>query len=144
MSFDFGAVAKGFAIDDIARYLKREGVNIFLVDGGGDISVGDPPPGKDGWVIGLDDGSQLKLDNISIASSGSKYKYLEWDGQRYSHIINPQTGYGVTDPKTVTVKAVTCFMADMIATTYSLGGRQGVAKLLDAVPEHKVEIIDHQ
>jgi len=142
MSFDFGAVAKGVAVDDVFRMLKREGINMMLIDGGGDIRVGDAPLGTDGWVIALENGNQIKLVNKAIASSGSTFKFLEWEGKKYSHIIDPRTGYGITDPKTVTVKATTCFMADMIATTYCIAGHAGINALLSGIRGYEVEVIE--
>ena len=142
MSLDFGGVAKGFAIDDVMRYIQRQGIMRVLIEGGGDIRVGMAPPNKDGWEIALENGEIMILSNIAIASSGSTYKYLEKEGVKYSHIINPHTGYGITNPKTVTVKAATCFMADMIATTFCIAGHEGIAGILANIDEHKVEIIE--
>lgn len=142
MSLDFGGVAKGFAVDDVMRYIQREGIKSVLIEGGGDIRVGDAPPEKEGWDILLENGQRMMLADIAIASSGSTYKYLEWEGIKYSHIINPHTGYGITNPKTVTVKAATCFMADMIATTFCLAGHEGIEGILSNISDYKVEIIE--
>lgn len=142
MSLDFGGVAKGFAIDDAFRAIQKNGIRSVLIDGGGDIRVGEAPPNKDGWDIVLENGKRFSLKNIAIASSGSTYKYLEKDGVKYSHIIDPRTGYGMTDPRTVTVKAATCLMADMIATTFCLAGYDGIQGILSNIDEYKVEIIE--
>jgi len=142
MSLDFGGVAKGFAIDDAYKVIQASGIRSALVDGGGDIRVGEAPPNKEGWEIALENGEKLILKNIAIASSGSTYKYLEKDGVKYSHIIDPRTGYGMTDPKTVTVKATTCLMADIIATTFCLAGKDGIQGILANIDDYRVEIID--
>ena len=142
MSLDFGGVAKGFAIDDVLRFIQRQGILSVLIEGGGDIRVGKAPPDKEGWEIALENGEIMVLSDIAIASSGSTYKYLEWEGIKYSHIINPHTGYGITNPRTVTVKAATCFMADMIATTFCLAGHEGIEGILAKISDYKVEIIE--
>lgn len=142
MRLDFGGVAKGFAIDDVMRHIQRQGILSVLIEGGGDIRVGKAPPDKEGWEIALENGEIMVLSDIAIASSGSTYKYLEHEGIKYSHIINPHTGYGITNPKTVTVKAATCFMADMIATTFCIAGHKGIEGILANISEYKVEIIE--
>ena len=100
----------------------------FWVDGGGDLFAGVAPPNKKGWNIqltiqnksGKEEKINLELSNIAIASSGDTYRYLEWKGKRYSHIIDPRTGYGITDRKIVNVTAPNCTLADALASTLSV------------------------
>lgn len=123
MRLDMGGIAKGFAIDEAYKTLVRHGISIALVDGGGDIMAGDPPPDKDGWQINvthLDKVDELYMSNQAIASSGSTYKYLLYEDKVYSHIIDPMTGYGIADPQIINVKASSCVRADGLATTLSL------------------------
>ena len=141
LSFDFGGVAKGLAVDQVFEYLKQNGVDKMLIDGGGDIRVGEAPLNSPGWVISLDKGKKLSLENIAIASSGSTFKFMEWEGKKYSHIIDPKVGYGITNPNTITVKASSCVIADVIATTYSIAGKEGIAGLMDPPIDSYIEII---
>lgn len=127
---DLGGIAKGYAVDEVFKMLKREGIRRALVDGGGDVMAGAPPPGESGWRIackllnpqGMLVDSILVLSRKAVATSGDTYRYLEWQGIRYSHIIDPQTGYGVTHRCLATVLAPTCMYADAWATAISVIG----------------------
>ena len=88
--FDVGGIAKGFALDEALATLKTFGIKSALVDAGGDLRLGDAPPRKDGWTIGIaglvKDGEPAfyrTLANVGIASSGDANRYLELDGVRY-------------------------------------------------------------
>lgn len=128
MRLDAGGIAKGFTVDEIVKILQKNGITKFLVDGGGDIYVGDAPPHKTGWSIKVSTENTLRrkvnknliLTNTAIASSGDTYRFLEWEGKRYSHIIDPRTGYSVMNQKIVNVLAPTCTQADAIASTLSV------------------------
>ncbi|MEM9701179.1 MAG: FAD:protein FMN transferase, partial [Planctomycetota bacterium] len=99
---DLGGLAKGYAADAAAAVLREQGVTRFLIDAGGDLVAGDPPPGRDGWRIGLPDPTDpdapptrfLLLSNAAVATSGDAYHFTEIDGIRYSHIVDPRTGLG--------------------------------------------------
>lgn len=126
MRLDFGAIAKGYTTDQAYQVLASYGYPASLVDGGGDIYLGDAPPGRQGWEINMtlkDRNGALKdsivyLHNASIVTSGDAYKFIEdAKGNRYSHIINPKTGYGIAGPHLTTVIAVNGMHADALATT---------------------------
>ncbi len=126
MQLDLGGIAKGYTVDMIFNLFQRNGFESVLVDGGGDIRAGAAPPGSHGWRIGIMNGSGLDsiafLSNCAIATSGDLYRFSEINGIRYSHIINPFTGYGITVPRTVTVIAPTCTEADVLASILSISG----------------------
>lgn len=135
MRLDLGGIAKGYAADEALRLMAQMGVSVALVDAGGDIVVGDPPPGQDNWRIGIapiDDprGAPegfLVLHNASVATSGDASQHVEIDGIRYSHIVNPRTGIGVTTPSSVTVIATDGITADSLASAVSvLGPKRGI------------------
>lgn len=129
MRLDFGGIAAGYAVDEAMGWLKEYGITTALVEGGGDIYAGLPPPGQQGWVIEVPDKivngeltfKKVYLANIAITTSGDTYRYLEHEGKRYSHIIDPRTGYGLTNHRVVTVTAPTCMAADAWATAASVG-----------------------
>ena len=128
---DFGGIAKGFAIDEIARSLRSSlAGDHFLVDGGGDIYAGAAPPDEPGWKIALPSGKPLILSNEAIAVSGDRYRYLEWENRRYSHIIDPRTGLGTTHRTTIGVRARTCMIADAWASTLIVLGQSKSRRLL--------------
>lgn len=127
MRLDLGGVAKGFAVDEAMKIIQAHGLTIALVDGGGDMLAGDGPPGTMGWLIEkpvmTDDGPGIEkvvLKNAAIATSGATYQFLEHEGKRYSHIVDPRTGLGVTSSQLITVTAPTCMEADAWATAMSV------------------------
>ena len=125
---DFNAIAKGYAVDQVAKFLKNKQIDNFLVEIGGEInSSGINIDKNKPWLVAIDmprfDGdrsnySSLELNNISLASSGTYRKFkIDSMGNRYAHIINPLTGYPTkTNILSVTVKASSCIEADAYAT----------------------------
>ena len=136
MKLDLGGIAKGYASEAAVRVLKAEGVARALVAGAGDVVAGDPPPGREGWTVGiapLDDPNApperfLSVRNAAVSTSGDAERYVEIDGKRYSHIVDPKTGLGVVDRCSVTVVAPDGATADALATAvYALGPDRGLA-----------------
>lgn len=134
---DLGGIAKGYAADAALAVLKKHGVTRAMIDAGGDIVLGDAPPGRDGWRIEVepygrrqasqqtDDSSPvvtLELANSAVATSGDTYQFIEIDGQRFSHLVNPKTGLGLTTPSSVTVIAPDGTTADSLASAVSVLG----------------------
>lgn len=117
---DFGGIAKGYALDQMAEVLYRNGIVAFLIDGGGDILTGASPPQKGGWEIELPSGELIVISNKAIATSGDTYKYLVNRGKKYSHLIDPRTGYGIENSPVVTVLADTAMKADSWASAISV------------------------
>lgn len=112
------------------------------MDAGGDIALGDSPPGKDGWQIEIPSASGKKLmllKNCGVTTSGATYRYLELDGKRYSHIIDPRTGQPLMHRTQVTVLAENATTADAWATAVSVLGENGWNRLKKK-PEIKVWI----
>lgn len=130
MRLDLGGIAKGYALDEAAELFRQHQISRFLVSGGGDLVVGDPPPGQDGWRIqaGVFDAPNapaprfLSLRNVGLATSGDTFQRAEIGGVRYSHIVNPQTGLGLTDHSLVTVVAPTGMIADALSKVISVLG----------------------
>jgi thiamine biosynthesis lipoprotein len=128
MFLDFGAIAKGYAVDEAYRVLAENQFPISLVDGGGDIYCGQAPRGKAGWSIsGLTRGGDgnvkdtlIIAQHSSVVTSGDAYKFIDNAGQRYSHIINPKTGLGIPGPHWTTVIGGRAIHADALATTLSV------------------------
>ena len=128
MQLDFGGIAKGYIAQWVINFLKANGIQQALVDAGGDIVMSGPPLNQQGWLIGVnlpettDDllNKKLQLSNCSVATSGDVYQFIEYKGVKYSHIINPLTGYGVTNLRNVTIIAKTGATADWLATACSI------------------------
>lgn len=128
MRLDFGGIVKGYAAQRVIDRLKAKNINIALADAGGDIAVGDPPPGKNGWSIAINLpekehelwNKNLSLKNFAVATSGDIYRFIEHNGKKYSHIIDPRTGNGVTSQRNVTIIAKDGTTADWMATACSI------------------------
>ena len=128
MQLDFGGIAKGYIAQWVINYLKANGIQQALADAGGDIVMSGAPLNQKGWLIGVnlpestDEllNKKLQLSNCSVATSGDVYQFIEYKGVKYSHIINPLTGYGVTNLRNVTIIAKTGATADWLATACSI------------------------
>lgn len=142
MKLDVGGIAKGIAAQQAIDVLRAEGIDRALVGGAGDIVVSGPPPGADGWTIGVatltpnttEPELYLSLHDAAVSTSGDAERYVVIDGRRYSHIINPVTGEAVVDRASVTVVAPDGTTADALETSaYLLGPEKGL-KLIDDIP----------
>ena len=124
--FDLGAIAKGYIIDQAVTELKNHGITTALVDAGGDIRVYGIPGDNNatGWIIGVSahdkEVGRVVSDGIAMASSGDLSRYVIFDGVRYSHIVDPKTGLGLTNQTAVTVFAPDATTADALATALSV------------------------
>ena len=131
MSLDLGGIAKGYALDCALEVLYQHQVERALVNGGGDVIVGQPPPGKTHWRVGIvqshqrpDKKADLQLSHQAVATSGDLWQYFEHEGQRYSHLVDPRTGMGGTRRTTATVVAATGIAADAWASALCVLGAQ--------------------
>jgi len=135
MKLDLGGIAKGYAVDKAIAVLKRTGLNNALVNAGGDIYCLGRRSETEKWAVAVQDPRKpegilttLEIEGRAVATSGDYQKYVEINGKRYSHIINPKSGYPCTDlPASVTVLAKDCLRADALATsTFVLGPQRGM------------------
>ena len=140
MRLDLGAIAKGYAIDEALKVLHTNGIRSALVSGGGDMVAGEAPPGTRGWRIELAplDATNapatefVLLRNRALATSGDFFQRLEINGVRYSHIVDPRTGIGLTDHSLVVVIASDCLTADSLSTAVSVLGPGRGMKLAES------------
>lgn len=147
MRLDLGGIAQGYAADRCLEILRKNGIHSALADAGGDIALGDAPPGEIGWIIEIPNHNPedtqnspdtLRLSNCGITTSGATFRYLEVEGKRYSHIVDPRTGWGLTHRVLVTVQAHTATEADAWATAISVLGQAGWQKLKPKQAQLKV------
>ncbi len=130
---DFGGIGKGYGAEMAARVLREHGVASFLVGLGGDLCVGAAPAGATGWAIAIDgaDGMRagvLTLTECAVSTSGDTHQFIEVDGVRYSHILDPRTGLGLTQTVVATIVVARAEnwppgLADALATAVCAGGR---------------------
>ena len=146
MRLDFGGIVPGYAAQRVIDFLKSKNINIALVDASGDIVMSNAPPGKNGWIIGINLPEnenelwdrKLELKNCAVSTSGDVYRYTTHNGKKYSHIIDPKTGYGVTSQRNVTVIYKSGAAADWFATAASI---LPVKKALRLAKEIRAELL---
>ena len=143
MTLDFNAVAQGYTTDLIGSFLETKGIFNYLVDVGGEIYAKGTKPNGDLWTIGIEKPAEnfdsersvqikINLKDKGIVTSGNYRKYIEKDGVRYSHSIDPKTGYPVEqDLLSATVIADNASWADCLATICMLVGKEKASKLLE-------------
>ncbi|MDQ3625235.1 MAG: FAD:protein FMN transferase [Verrucomicrobiota bacterium] len=149
MRLDPGGIAKGLAVDEALAVLEQRGLTRALVAASGDIAAGDPPPGQPGWrveVAALDAPDApppqiVHLESRAISTSGDVFQRVEIGGKRYSHIVNPHTGIGLTDHSLVTVVAPDGITADSLATAVSVLGPEQGLKLIEETPGTAAQIV---
>lgn len=126
MRLDLGGIAKGYILQSAVDLLRTRGVKHVMIEAGGDIVVGDPPPGRRGWRIetpGADTTIRAlagQLARASISTSGPSEQFIEIDGVRYSHVIDPRTGDALTRPLHATVIASDGATADALSTALTV------------------------
>lgn len=135
MLLDLGGIAKGRAADEGLRVLRQHGLTRALVMAGGDIAIGDPPPNQDAWEIKLRTFTKpapnaeeametVRLKNCAVSTSGDLYQFIEIAGARYSHIVSPRTGLGLTERIACSIIAPDCTTSDALATAMCVLGRE--------------------
>jgi thiamine biosynthesis lipoprotein len=141
MRLDLGGIAKGYAADAALEVLKRRGLPRALVAMGGDIAVNDPPPGTEGWKVAIaslmnpdsEPSRFLLLAHAAVSTSGDAEQYIEIDGKRYSHIVDPHTGIGLIGRVSVTVVAPNATMSDSLTKLVAVLGPEKGLPILDSI-----------
>jgi thiamine biosynthesis lipoprotein len=132
---DVGGIAKGYILQQAFEVLRALDLRSVLLEAGGDIVVGDAPPGEQGWRIVVGDSSSVQsVTNVAVATSGSREQHLDVPGARYSHVIDPRTGWGVRSRAEVTVIAADGATADAVATALSVLGPGRTDEVVRRVP----------
>ena len=140
MRLDLGGIAKGYIIQQALGAMVPLGVTRALVEAGGDIAVGDAPPDRDGWRIDVDGADATfsaraaRLTHAALATSGPTAQFVEIGGVRYSHVIDPRTGLGLTNDVTARVIAADGATADALATALTVVGPRDAAGILASFP----------
>jgi len=121
MRLDFGGIAKGYIGDHMGSAMEQHGLSSYLIDLGGDLVAGAAPPNEKGWKITIPWCEKIIcIANRAVATSGPDFQFFVYKGQRYAHIIDPKTGWGVTNYFGTTVIAETGWEADALASAFSI------------------------
>ncbi len=151
IQIDFNAIAQGYSVDILANYLENKGINNYLVELGGELKT-KGRKGDENWKIGIDTPNEkptaenplkaiIILDNKALATSGNYRKFYEENGQKFSHIINPKTGYPARQNLlSATVIANDCITADAYATAFMVMGLEQSKVFLEKNKELKLEV----
>lgn len=143
MTLDFNAIAQGYTSDLIARFLESRGIKIYLVDTGGEIMARGEKPNGQPWIVGIEKPAEnwdseralqtrIALRDKGLVTSGSTRKYVERNGKRYSHCIDPKTGYPVEhNVLSVTVLAENSVWADALASICMVMGMERSLPLIE-------------
>jgi FAD:protein FMN transferase len=128
MALDLGAIGKGYAASEAVDALRTTGVASALVAISGDLAFSDAPPGQRGWRVAIHDEDEsiagvprvVELTNAAVSTSGNRAQHVDVNGRRYSHLVDPASGLGLTEDVTVTVIAPHGVDADGLDTAISL------------------------
>lgn len=148
MKIGFGSIGKGYAADKTRELMKSFGVKAGIINASGDLSTWGTQPDGTPWAIGINNpfrddtiAAVLYLKENAVTTSGSYEKYAEINGKRYSHIMNPKTGYPSTGLTSVTVVGPNATMANGFSTSIMVLGRKKGLKLIKKFPDYQYLLI---
>ena len=142
MRLDLGGIAKGYASDEALKVLRKNGIKSALIEMGGDLVLGDAPPKTKGWTVSIpnNNSQELLLRNCAISSSGDTEQFVVIDGKRYSHVVDPTTGQGLTMRLQATIIAKDGLTTDPLSTALTLLDERNRYRLLQRYPRAKAFI----
>ncbi|MEM4248041.1 MAG: FAD:protein FMN transferase [Candidatus Nanoarchaeia archaeon] len=149
MRLDFGGVAKGYAVDLATEAAKAAGIKAGIINLGGNLKcLEEPPPKKKAYTIGIRDPfnknsvcGTVELLNKSCSTSGNYEKYVNIEGKRFTHIMNPSTGMPVENSISVTVITESACDADALSTSFFIQGEKILNKVLEHYPSIQILMI---
>lgn len=149
MKIGFGATGKSYSADKTKALMQQLGVQAGIINASGDIALWGTQPDGSAWTVGIADPFQsgevlkvLKLRNTAIVTSGDYQKFVEFGGKRYSHIINPKTGYPSTGLTSVTITGENAETANGLSTSVMVLGKEKGLRLLKKFPSYQYLIIE--
>ena len=149
MKIGFGSIGKGYAADRARTLLKQDGVMGGIINASGDMSIWGTQTNGEAWAIGVNNPFRpekiasviQKREEISITTSGNYEKFVEIDGKRYSHIINPKTGMPSSGLASVTVIGPDATTANGFSTSLMVLGKKKARKLMKQFPNYSYVLI---
>lgn len=149
MRLDLGGIAKGYALDEALVVLGLHGIERALVDGGGDVAVGAPPPGKAGWRVAIEpfaaEGSGapvvVEISHAALATSGDTYQSFPHGGRLHGHILDPRTGRALTTGFGASVLAPDGMTADALASAACVLGPAAALQLVEGWEDVELRMV---
>jgi FAD:protein FMN transferase len=149
MRIGFGGIGKGYAAEQAKRIMKGMGIESGVVNASGDMTAWGNSTTQPGWRVGIshpDDKNKivlsLSLKELCIATSGDYEKYILIDGKRYSHTINPKTGYPIQGIKSVSIISPNAELCDALTTPVMIMGKYQGIEFIDQIKDVEAVIID--
>lgn len=149
MKIGFGGIGKGYAADRVSQLWSQQGIEHSIVNAGGDLLARGRQSEGQAWQVGIADPQQpqhimawLDIENQAIATSGDYERFFILNGNRYSHIINPKTGYPATGIKSVSVLSPSAELADALASAVFVLGVDIGLNTINQLPEVECLIVD--
>lgn len=149
MRIGFGGIGKGYAADRAKEVLVKEGVTSGIVNASGDLTAWGKQENGEPWTIGIADPnaanhlfSYINITDMSVATSGNYEKFVEINGKRYSHTIDPRTGMPVSGIKSVTIISPFAELSDALATPVMIMGTEIGLDMLNQMKQVAALIID--
>ena len=151
MSIGLGGIAKGYAVDRAMAVLEEQGISHAIVNAGGDMRIAGRHSEERPWRVGIQDPrnpsafmTSLSVTDSALTTSGDYEKFFVFNGKRYHHLLDPQTGFPAMGCQSVTILCPTAMMADAMATAvFILGPEKGMA-LIRRLTELEGMIVDLQ
>lgn len=154
MTLELGAISKGYIADGVKKLFKKRNITTAIINLGGNVlTIGKSPNDPKGWNIGVQNPDEVRGDTVgsvhvkdsSVVTSGIYERYIEKDGKRYHHIMDPRTGYPVeNDISGVTVFTKTSLQGDELSTSLFLLGIKDGMKLIDGMAGVEAVFIDKE
>ncbi len=149
MRIGFGGIGKGYAAECAKKILQQNGIESGIVNAAGDLTAWGYQENGEAWTIGIADPnkkesvfSTFNITNTSVATSGNYEKFVIIDGKKYSHTIDPKTGYPISGIKSVTIIAENAEIADALATPVTVMGIEVGLNFINQIPNIGCIIID--
>ena len=151
MKIGFGAIGKGYAADMAKKLLISKGVTSGIINASGDMNTWGKQPNNENWKVAITNPMNknkvfalLPISNGAVVTSGNYEKYVNFNGKRYTHIIDPRTGYPATGILSVTVFAPKAELADALATSIFIMGKETGLDRVNQLPKIECIIIDEK
>lgn len=149
MRIGFGGIGKGYAAEKTRQWLIQQGVKAGIVNASGDLTTWGLQPNGEEWTIGIADPDQsnsifsyLKVSDMAVATSGNYEKFIQVNGRKYSHTIDPRTGLPITGIKSVTIITPNAELADALTTPVAIMGIEAGMDLVNQLQQVECIIID--